>query len=54
MNTEEIMSDIKRVNESGLPANTVIGSTDIKAIYIQASIYRLPCEKYAKYSSKVT
>ena len=33
MNTEEMMSDISRVNCEGLNDKTVIGSTDVKALY---------------------
>ena len=33
MNTEEMMSDISRVNCEGLNDKTVVGSTDVKALY---------------------
>lgn len=33
MNTEEMMAEIARVNADGLRENTVIGSTDVKALY---------------------
>lgn len=33
MNTEEMMSDISHVNSNGLSEKTIIGSTDVKALY---------------------
>ena len=33
MNTEEMMAEIARVNNEGVPDDIVIGSTDVKALY---------------------
>ena len=33
MNTEELLAEIERVNSEGLGSKTIIGSTDVKALY---------------------
>ena len=33
MNTEELLAEIERVNSEGLGSETIIGSTDVKALY---------------------
>ena len=33
MNTEEMMAEVTRVNSEGIGKDTIIGSTDVKALY---------------------
>ena len=56
MNTEELMAEIERVNTEGLSENTIIASTDVKALYpglnIDFTIEKI-CEVFQESAMKI-